>query len=99
MTDVQIAPPKVRKPNMKIQFEYFAPQAKQVQLGGTFNNWDPAKTPLKKDREGRWKASLELPAGSYEYRYFVDSDWQNDPRTVKCIPNAFGSWNCVLEVE
>ncbi len=94
-----IAALKEKKNPLKIQFEYFAPQAKQVQLGGTFNQWNPAKTPLKKDGEGRWKASLSLPAGRYEYRYFVDGIWQNDQRTVECVPNAFGSWNCVVEVK
>ena len=90
---------KSKKGKMKVQFEYFAPQAKQVQLGGTFNNWDPAKTPFKKNGEGKWKASLELPTGRYEYRYLVDNAWQNDQRPVECVPNTFGSWNCVLVVK
>ena len=81
----------------KIEFEFFAPEAKQVQLAGDFNSWDPQKTPLKKDRDGKWRASLSLPSGRYEYRFFVDGGWQNDQRPVECVPNAFGTWNCVLE--
>ncbi|MBN1688769.1 MAG: isoamylase early set domain-containing protein [Candidatus Omnitrophica bacterium] len=86
------------KETQKIQFEYFAPQVQKVLLAGNFNNWDAKRTPLKNDREGRWKVTLELPPGRYEYRYRVDDTWQNDQRPVECVPNAFGTWNCVITV-
>ena len=86
------------KSPQKVIFEFYAPQAKKVEIAGNFNSWNSSETPLKKDKDGKWKASLELPPGRYEYRYRVDGDWQNDQRPVECIPNAFGSWNCVLEV-
>lgn len=89
---------KNKKLETKVDFEYYAPQSKKVQLAGSFNGWKPAETPLKKERDGKWKLSLNLPPGRYEYRYFVDGDWQNDQRPVECVPNAFGSWNCVVEV-
>ena len=83
----------------KITFEYYAPQAKKVELAASFNKWNPAGTPLKKEKDGKWKVELNLPSGRYEYRYRVDGDWQNDQRPVECVPNAFGSWNCVLEIQ
>lgn len=86
------------KSSQKIIFEYYAPQAKKVELAGTFNDWNSSKTPLKKDKEGKWKVSLTLPPGRYEYRYFVDGVWQNDQRPVECVPNPFGTWNCVLQI-
>lgn len=82
-----------------VQFEHYAPQARKVQLAGTFNRWQPGETGLKKDSNGKWKVSLSLPSGRYEYRYLVDGDWQNEQRPMECIPNAFGSWNCVIEVQ
>ncbi len=82
----------------KIIFEYYAPQAEKVQLAGDFNSWDPSQTLLKKDRDGRWKATLTLPAGRYEYRFLIDGGWQNDQKPVECVPNPFGTWNCVLEI-
>ncbi|MBI3313005.1 MAG: isoamylase early set domain-containing protein [Candidatus Omnitrophica bacterium] len=90
---------KNKKLEKVVLFEYYAPLAKKVQLAGTFNKWSPVGTELKKDPKGKWKISLKLPQGRYEYRYFVDGDWQNDQRPVECIPNAFGSWNCVVAVE
>ena len=87
------------KQEKKVHFEYYAPQAQKVALGGTFNDWNPAGTPLKKEKNGKWKVDLKLAPGRYEYRYRVDGDWQNDQRPVECVPNAFGSWNCVLEIQ
>ena len=87
-----------RKGGRRIEFEYFAPEAKEVQLAGSFNNWDQKATPLRKGPEGRWSVSIHLQPGRYEYRYLVDNLWQNDQRSVECVPNAFGSWNCVIEV-
>lgn len=82
----------------KMTFEYYAPLANRVSLAGSFNRWDPEACPLKKDRAGKWILSLSLPPGRYEYRYFVDGAWENDQRPVECVPNAFGSWNCVITV-
>ncbi|MBI3316385.1 MAG: isoamylase early set domain-containing protein [Candidatus Omnitrophica bacterium] len=83
-----------------VSFEFYAPQAKKVELAGSFNNWKSSKTALKKNKEGKWRLEIKLPVGRYEYRYQVDGSWQNDQRpTVECAPNAFGSWNCVLEVQ
>ena len=82
----------------KITFEYYAPSAGKVQLAGDFNGWKPAKTPLKKEKDGKWKVTLSLKTGHYQYRFWVDGDWQNDQKPVECAPNPFGTWNCVLKI-
>jgi 1,4-alpha-glucan branching enzyme len=89
---------KHKKPEKKIVFEYFAPQAEKVELAACFNQWEPAHTPLKMERHGKWKVTVALPPGRYEYRFRVDGNWQNDQRPVECVPNPFGSWNCILEI-
>ena len=80
-------------------FEHYAPLAREVCVAGTFNDWNREVSPLKKGRDGKWKAELSLPPGRYEYRYVVDGAWENDQRPVPCVPNAFGSWNCVITVQ
>lgn len=87
---------KLRK--KKVTFEYYAPLARRVHLVGSFHDWNPSACPLKKGRSGKWKIELPLPVGRYEYRYLVDGVWENDQRPVGCVPNAFGSWNCVVTV-
>ena len=81
-----------------VTFEYFAPEAKQVYLAGTFNNWNTGTTALRKEKSGRWQIEMALQPGKYEYRYLVDGSWQNDQRPVGCVKNSFGGSNCVLEV-
>ncbi len=81
-----------------VNFEFYAPLAKQVRLAGDFNGWNASKCPLKKQKDGHWTAALNLKPGSYQYRYQVDGNWENDQRPVKVVPNAFGTWNCVIEV-
>ena len=82
----------------EINFKFYAPQAKKVSVGGSFNGWKPEKTPLKKDTKGNWTGSVKLTSGRYEYRYLVDGAWQNAQEPVECVPNAFGSWNCVANI-
>ena len=88
---------KSKTANKKINFEYFAPESKKVEVVGSFNDWKPVS--LKKGNEGKWAVSIDLKPGRYEYRFFVDGTWQNDQRQCECVPNNFGTWNCVIEVK
>ncbi|MEW6375498.1 MAG: isoamylase early set domain-containing protein [Thermodesulfobacteriota bacterium] len=90
--------PKKEK-DKKVNFELFATQAKNVSISGDFNNWNTISHPMKKDKKGVWKISLHLPPGTYQYRFFVDGEWQTDPGCTNCIENPFGTLNCVKKVE
>ncbi|MGD0843286.1 MAG: isoamylase early set domain-containing protein [Geobacteraceae bacterium] len=83
----------------KIQFVFPAPEAQKVSLGGDFNNWDTHADPMKKDKKGVWKVTVNLKSGRYEYRFFVDEKWENDPSCTECVANDFGSMNCVRNVD
>ncbi len=96
--DTIAAQKKNKQEKKKVDFELFAPEAQKVTLAGDFNQWKPEATPLEKKENGKWKVTLNLAPGRYEYRFLVDGDWQNDPQSGECVPNAFGSWNSVLEV-
>ena len=81
------------------EFKLYAPQANKVILSGSFNKWDTKKLSAKKDSKGSWIVKTDLKPGKYEYKFFVDGVWVNDPRCTSCVPNAFGTHNCVLEVK
>ena len=83
----------------KVPFEFAAPDAREVYLAGDFNNWDTSASLMKKDKKGVWKATVSLKPGRYEYRFLVDGNWENDPSCAGCVPNEFGSKNCVRIVE
>ena len=79
----------------KIKFELSAPEAKDVSLVGNFNQWNTQANPMKKDKKGMWKATLPLETGRYEYRFFADGNWENDPSCWCWVANEFGGQNCV----
>lgn len=82
-----------------VEFKFYAPQAKKVSLAGSFNNWDTSAYSAKKDSKGNWAAKIGLKPGKYEYKFFVDGAWVNDPRCTSCVANSFGSQNCVVSVK
>lgn len=81
------------------EFKLYAPQAKRVSLAGNFNKWDNHSLSAKRNSRGNWSVKVNLKPGKYEYKFFVDGSWINDPKCTACIPNAFGSQNCVIEVK
>lgn len=81
------------------EFRLYAPQAKQVSLVGSFNNWNPKTLSAKKDSRGNWAAKVSLKPGRYEYKFLVDGSWLNDPNCRFYVPNTFGTQNCVAEVK
>lgn len=100
MKSKQLVEPKSSgKLSRRVHFEYPAPSAGAVFLAGTFNNWDPQAYPLRKEEGGMWRTALSLSRGRYEYLYVVDGAWECDPNPKECVPNPFGSWNCVLTVQ
>jgi 1,4-alpha-glucan branching enzyme len=83
----------------RVTFTLAAPEAREVFLCGSFNGWDPTRTPMKADGQGNWKAQVMLLPGAYEYRLRVDGEWADDPSADQRVPNPFGTTNCVREVE
>lgn len=59
--------------------------AGQVYLVGDFNQWSAGATPLVQERDGAWRATLDLPCDRcYEFRYLVDGEWRTDAHTDQC---------------
>ena len=82
-----------------VKLKLLAPQAKIVSLAGSFNNWNTCSLLGKKDRKGNWVVNVSLNPGKYEYKFVVDGSWHSDPACKSCIPNSFGTSNCVLVVK
>ncbi len=87
--------PAARK---RILLELINADAKSVCVAGTFNEWNPQKTPLSAVGGGRWAGDLPVKAGRYEYLFVVDGQWLPDPNAKESVENPFGGKNSVLEV-
>jgi hypothetical protein len=82
-----------------VQFELAAPGASHVALVGSFNEWNPVATPLRRDpATGKWIVSLRLPPGRHVYSFVVDGDVTADPSAPRAADADFGSANSVVFV-
>lgn len=71
------------KPECKVTFTLSAEEAGSAAtaaLVGDFNSWDTAATPMKKQKDGGFAATLTLPTGAAsKFRYLLDGErWLND---------------------
>lgn len=65
------------------------PNAKQVFLSGSFNEWKVVDIAMEK-RQGNWHVSIPLKPGNYEYKFIVDGEWKNHESNLRTVPN--GQW-------
>ena len=82
----------------RVRFDFNAPEAERVTVAGDFNSWDITALPMKKDKEGNWRTTLNLAPGRYEYRFHVDGAWRDDPEAHERVANPFGDQNCLKVV-
>jgi hypothetical protein len=81
-----------------VVFRIHAPDASNVTVAGSFNEWDSAATPLRKIADGWWEARVALSPGSYEYAYIIDGKFTTPPEAIVTVEDGFGGRNGVLEV-
>jgi 1,4-alpha-glucan branching enzyme len=74
--------------------------AETVTVVGEFNNWDEKATPMKRQKDGAFIATVELEVGrEFRFRYFVNGEkWENDWCADKYEPNPFGGYDSVVVV-
>ena len=73
------------------------PDAKQVALVGTFNDWNVTADPMSK-RNGRFVKTKQLPRGQHQYKFLVDGQWYDDPGAEIQTDNEFGTKNSIVRV-
>jgi anti-sigma factor RsiW len=74
------------------------PDVARVRVAGSFNGWDPDRTPMRRV-DGQWVADLALPPGTHEYMFVVGEDtWVTDPLAPATRDDGFGSRNALLQI-
>lgn len=95
---IRTAPPAAAPASRAVHFELTAPQAKQVFIAGSFNDWRTTDLPMIRLGDGKWAKDLALPPGRYEYLFCVDDTWVPDPAAAETVPNPFSGVNAVIVV-
>ena len=83
---------------VKARLEFVKPDAQSVFVAGSFNGWNPSKTPLSRTRDGKWVGELTGVSGRHEYLFVVDGQWLPDPNAPESVQNPYGGRNSVLVV-
>lgn len=88
------------KPVCKVTFSIVAEDAKKVSVVGSFNDWNAKKAPLKKLKNGTFKGTVDLEAGSsHEFKYVVDGVYVNDETADAYAWNDFaGAENGIINL-
>jgi len=80
------------------QFVLVAPQASSVALVGDFNDWDPARSPMR-TAQGVWATTVPLAPGRYRYAFLVNGvEWRADPGAPAARDDEFGTPSSVITV-
>jgi Glycogen recognition site of AMP-activated protein kinase len=81
-------------PRLFVQFR-LETDAMNVQLAGTFTNWEPAYQ-LHQRSPGVWTIAVPLPQGVHDYAFIVDGQrWVADPYAPR-VNDGFGGTNSRL---
>ena len=81
-----------------VELRFYAPWARRVCVAGDFNNWNTDALEMQSNGQGEWLLKLKLAPGKYEYKFFADGVWHNDPEASQQLPNVWGSENSMLQV-
>lgn len=81
-----------------VEFRFFRPQAQHVCLVGDFNGWNQDALPMDLTPGGYWVTRLDLPAGTFSFRYFADGQWFTDFAAFGLENGPYGL-NSVLRIE
>lgn len=74
--------------------------AEHIALCGEFNDWSDAAAPMRRLKNGTWRATIGLePGRDYRYRYLADGDrWINDWAADAYVANPFGGDDSVVSL-
>lgn len=73
-------------------------QIKNASLVGDFNGWDIFADPMQPMSDGSFRKTRKLPAGRYEYKFYADGIFWNDPEGESQAINPYGTLNSVITV-
>lgn len=82
----------------RVTFTLRADSGSEVYLGGTFNDWDYLKKPLKEAEKGIFRGVCMLSPGIHEYKFHINGTWCVDPENPNFCQNLYGSLNSLIEV-
>jgi len=72
------------------RFFYRAPPGEIINVGGSFNNWDPFMHQLRETSPGLYTLTLHLPPGTFQYVFFRRGEMIPDPENHRRLYSRDG---------
>jgi hypothetical protein len=91
-------------PPLSFSFDAQGQSYASVHVAGSFNGWpgtiaDGGLALTFDETSGTWSGSLEVDAGTYEYKFVLDeATWISDPSNPNSVPDGVGGTNSVMEI-
>ena len=74
-----------------VEFSLRWPEARRVELVGTFEGWHECRAPMQRQDDGTWRLTLDPGPGVHVFRYLVDDRrWVLDQRAHGTCVGADG---------
>jgi 1,4-alpha-glucan branching enzyme len=81
-------------------FRVYLPEARAVELVGSFTDWRVKPVPMMREPSGWWAAKVDMSAGDHLFSYLVNgSVWMADYAASGVKSNGYGGWVSQLSVE
>ena len=81
-------------------FTLKAPEHKNVQIAGDFNDWVPEALDFRNTQEQEvWHKEIPLKPGAYAYKYIIDGQWIPDPANQECVDDHCGGKNSIINIK
>jgi 1,4-alpha-glucan branching enzyme len=87
----------VKKGRKKGEISFSLPAShagKAVFLAGDFTDWQPLA--MKKQKNGSFAVTANVPSGAHQYKFIVDNRWLLDPENSDCALSSMGTMNSVV---
>ena len=90
-------------PPTRLQLGGFAPGSR-LGVAGSFNGWDPWRTPLREVEPGRFELDLKLPRGTHRIQLVLrrpdgSEEWFAPDGLERYEADGFGGRNGIIEVD
>lgn len=80
-------------------FRVYLPEARHVELVGSFTDWRTHAVSMLREPSGWWVARVEMVPGDHLFSYLVDgAAWLADYAASGVKANGFGGWVSQLHV-
>ncbi len=79
-----------------VEFKLHAPQAQEVLLIGEMTDWQAHPIPMTRNGDGAWRTTLNLRAGQWIYKFWVDGAYLHDPANPLVAGDGWGGFHSYL---